>query len=375
MRNVPWVHGVTVHQHVLHVRVVSGSGGGPDKTILRSPGYVDPRRYPMTCAYLYPEGDPGINVIRDTAERFGAELITIPERGAVDLAAIDALRRLCQQRNVTIWHGHDYKSDLLGLSLRSLHPMKLVTTAHGFTRESVRTKVYYHVDNFAIRQYDHVIAVSPPLMDHCRGLGMAEEKLSYVPNAIEPDEYTFKLRRNRGRHVGVIGRFSVEKGVDRAIRVLADLPDVHLHLVGDGPQRTELEQAARLLHVDDRITWHGWQTDVRPFYDLFDLLLLPSHTEGLPNVVLEAMALGVPVAATDVGGVRLLIDHGRLGTILHPTKTKHWARLIGETLRTPTDTAAARAWIEERYSFDARMSKITSIYDALTQPSVLPAAA
>jgi len=361
--------------HILHVRVVSGAGGGPDKTILRSPGYVDPRQYAMTCAYLYPEGDRGIDVLRATADRFGAGFVAIPERGPIDLAAIEALRQLCRQRRVTIWHGHDYKSDLLGLSLRPLHPMKLVTTAHGFTRESMRTKVYYHVDNLAMRQYDHVVAVSPPLMDHCRHLGIPEEKLSHVPNAIEPGEYAFKRRENRGRHVGVIGRLSVEKGVDRAIRTLTQLPGVHLHLVGDGPQRAELEQTARALRVDGRITWHGWQTDVRPFYDLFDLLLLPSHTEGLPNVVLEAMALGVPVAATDVGGVRPLLDHGRLGTILHPRKTTHWARLIGDALHTQADTLAARQWIEERYSFPARMRKITAIYDSLTRPHALPLAA
>src|SRR5690606_27096685 len=123
-------------QHILHVRVVSGAGGGPDKTIVRSAAYVDPRRDRVTCAYLHPAGDPGIDVIRATAARYGTELIAIPERGPIDFAAIRALTQLCQRRSVTVWHGHDYKSDLLGLSIRSLHPMTLVTTAHGFTRET-----------------------------------------------------------------------------------------------------------------------------------------------------------------------------------------------------------------------------------------------
>ncbi|MCC6681223.1 MAG: glycosyltransferase family 4 protein [Phycisphaeraceae bacterium] len=365
-------------QPIMHVRVVSGSGGGPDKTILRSPRYVDPQRYPMLCAYLYPMDDPGIETIRDTARLHGADLVTIPERGPIDLSAVQQLLQLCRQHRVAIWHGHDYKSDLLGLMLRKLHPMKLVTTAHGFTRESARTRVYYHVDNLAMRGYDHVIAVSPPLLEHCRKLGISEHRLSYVPNAIEPADYAFARRKKRGGddlHLGVIGRFSVEKGVDRAIDLLTQLPQAHLHLVGDGPRRDALEAQARRRDVFDRITWHGWQKDVRPFYALFDLLLLPSHTEGLPNVLLEAMALGVPVAATDVGGVSELLDRGRLGVLLDPERSEQWAPTIRSALHAPPDTTAARQWIEQRYSFAARMKKICDVYDQLTQPSVRAIAA
>ncbi len=370
-------HGFPV-QPVLHVRVVSGSGGGPDKTILRSPHYVDPQRYPMLCAYLYPKDDPGIETIRATARLRGAELATIPERGPIDLSAVQQLLQLCRCRRIAIWHGHDYKSDLLGLMLRKLYPMKLVTTAHGFTRESARTRVYYHVDNLAMRGYDHVIAVSPPLLEHCRKLGIPPQRLSYVPNAIEPADYAFARRTPRcgdDLHLGVIGRFSVEKGVDRAIDLLTQLPHAHLHLVGDGLQRDALEEQAERLNVSDRITWHGWQEDVRPFYALFDLLLLPSHTEGLPNVLLEAMALGVPVAATDVGGISELLDRGRLGVLLDPKRPEQWAPAIRSALQAPPDTAAARQWIEHRYSFAARMKKITDIYDQLTQPSVRVCAA
>ena len=146
---------------VLHTRVVTGCGGGPDKTIFRSPRFVDQSRYKMAAAYMYPEADPGMCIVRDNAKEQGCPLYEISESGALDRHAISAMIDLCKEMKVDIWHGHDYKSNTLGLLVKRHHPMKLVTTAHGFTRETWRTKLYYHLDNLAMLGYDHVVAVSP----------------------------------------------------------------------------------------------------------------------------------------------------------------------------------------------------------------------
>ena len=108
--------------------------------------------------------------------------------------------------------------------------MKLVTTAHGFTRETWRTRLYYHVDNLAMLGYDQVIAVSPPLIKHCAYHGVNPDRLTYIPNAIDAAEYTRTRTQAQAKSamglpsnrfaIGVIGRLSPEKGVDRAIQMM-----------------------------------------------------------------------------------------------------------------------------------------------------------
>ncbi|MGB1126162.1 MAG: glycosyltransferase family 1 protein, partial [Phycisphaeraceae bacterium] len=99
---------------ILHARTVTNSGGGPDKTILRSAALLDSSRYRTIAAYLHPAGDTGIESLRGTAARFGMDMHAIPERGPIDLRAVRLLRDLCKRMHVDIWHAHDYKTDILG---------------------------------------------------------------------------------------------------------------------------------------------------------------------------------------------------------------------------------------------------------------------
>src|SRR5262249_14595914 len=117
---------------VLEVRVVKGSGGGPDKTILNSPRCLAAAGYRTVCAYMHPPGDPGFEQLRQKAERWQAPLVSVPDRGFWDWKVVPLLLNLCRRERVTIWHGHDYKSNLLGLLLRRFWPMRLVTTVHGW---------------------------------------------------------------------------------------------------------------------------------------------------------------------------------------------------------------------------------------------------
>jgi glycosyltransferase involved in cell wall biosynthesis len=365
---------------VLHTRVVSGCGGGPEKTILRSPRFIDTQRFKLAAAYLYPRGDPGMCVIRESAKQQGCTLYEIAEAHALDHHAVDAMVELCRDLKVDIWHSHDYKTNLLGRLIRRIYPMKLVTTAHGFTRETWRTRLYYHVDNLAMLGYDQVIAVSPKLVSHCAMHGVNPDRLTYIPNAIDTSEYRRTQTPAQAKAamglppdrfaLGVIGRLSIEKGVDRAIAMLADLVRIHpqteLHLIGDGPQRKELEALAMQLGVAGSIRWWGWLSDARPIYEMLDALLLPSRTEGLPNVVLEAMAMGVPVAATDVGGVSDLLDEGDCGIILQDDEHT-WARQIAPLLTLPTlsesYTDLSRRRVRDAFSFENRMQKVMGVYD------------
>ena len=369
---------------VLHTRVVTGTGGGPEKTILRSAQYADPSQLRMAAAYIHPHQDPGIGSLQKKAETWQCPMWTIGESGPADPGTIRQLLRLCKKLNVAVWHGHDYKSNLLGLMLRRQWPMKLITTLHGWTWDTARTRLYYHIDNWCLPRYDHVIVVSPKMIDHCLDRGVIKNRLTYIPNAIDPGEYeryhdTAAARAAVGISqdrmvIGVVSRFSIEKGVDRAIKTFAHLypknPHAELHLIGDGPMRQTLEQLSHDLGIDHAVRFWGWQQNTQPFFEMMDVLLLPSHTEGLPNAVLEAMALGVPVAATDVGGVADLLDHGHCGIILnqdHTTWPDRIAYLLNSPYRRTRIATLARSRVENNYSFQHRMTRIFNVYDQVLE--------
>ena len=131
---------------VLHVRVVTGAGGGPEKTILNSPRFLRQFGYDAVCAYLHPPGDPGFEKLQARAADNQAEIVSIPDRGATDFSVVSRLVQICRERQIRIWHGHDYKSNALGLLVQKFHPMRLVTTVHGWVFSSQKTDLYYAVD-------------------------------------------------------------------------------------------------------------------------------------------------------------------------------------------------------------------------------------
>ena len=367
---------------ILHTRTVTGSGGGPDKTILRSAAQLDPRRYKAIAAYLHPAGDMGIDLLRGVAARFGMGMHTIPERGPIDLRAIRLLRDLCKRLHVEVWHAHDYKTDILGRLIARQHPMKLVTTMHGFTGETWRTRLYARLSHRALRRYDRVLAVSPQLMRYAAEQGVQPDKLRYVPNGIDLSEFKRRQPREQAKYalglakdehaVAVVARFSAEKGVDRAVRMFAALnqqrPNTRLHLIGDGPQRGDLESLVDRLGLTYQVRWWGWQKDARPILEAMDTLVLPSRTEGLPNVVLEAMAIGLPVVATQVGAVNEVLDGGACGVLLSNDEDA-WAEQLLPVIDMPLvrERLLCAAWlrVNQEYDFVRRMRRVEAIYDEL----------
>jgi glycosyltransferase involved in cell wall biosynthesis len=155
-----------------------------------------------------------------------------------------------------------------------------------------------------------------------------------------------------GSVVATVGALTAEKRVDLAIRAVAGLPGVHLVVVGDGPLRDDLRALAG-AEARGRVTFTGALADVGPVYASADALALPSTTEGVPAVLIEAALSGVPAAATDVGGVSGIVDHERTGHLVGPTGDGLGAA-IGAVLRDRERLgAAARRHCLERFELAA----------------------
>ena len=378
---------------VLDARVVTGSGGGPDKTILNSPRFLEPAGYRMLCAYMHPPGDPGFEALRRRAEAWRAPLLSVPDRGFWDWRVAAELLRICRRERVAIWHGHDYKSNALGLLLRPFWPMRLVTTVHGWVKHTRRTPLYYGIDRLCLRHYERVICVSEDLHRAVpgprgpRGAVRADRerhRCRSAPAQPGPAEAKARLGIPPGRLVvGAVGRLSAEKGFDDLIRagdrLLGRGLDLELLIAGEGDDRPRLEALIAALGRGDRIRLLGFRPDTPALYQAMDAFALSSLREGLPNVLLEAMALEVPVVATRVAGVPRLVRHGENGLLVEPGSvdqmTAALARLLGDGALRAALGRAGRATVEADYSFEARMQKVRALYDDLLgRPAGSPAA-
>lgn len=370
---------------VLDTRVVHGSGGGPDKTILNSPRFLDQAGYHNLCAYMHPPGDPGFESLMQKAQTWQAPLLSVHDRGPWDWGVLKRMLQICRRERVAIWHGHDYKSNLIGLLLRPFWPMRLVTTVHGWVHWTRRTALYYEIDRLCLPRYDRVICVSEDLHERCLACGVAPGRCVVIENGIDSRQFARCVRPEEAKRrlgilpgrlvVGAIGRLSAEKGFDVLIQSVKRLLDAGLDLelliAGEGNQRPQLEAQIHASGREGRIRLLGYLPDPMPVYEAMDVYALSSYREGLPNVLLEAMAMEIPVVATRVAGVPRLVRHEENGLLVEPGSAEALAAAIARPLR-DADLASrlrrsGRTTVEVDYSFEARMRTIRSIYDDLME--------
>jgi glycosyltransferase involved in cell wall biosynthesis len=382
---------------VLHTRVVAGAGGGPEKTIHLSCGSPSTGRYWVAAAYLHTPHSVGFELLRRRAADLNYPIYGVPDRGPLDPAVLRSLLRLCRQLGVRIWHAHDYKSNALGLALRPFHPMHLVTTVHGWVTNAFRLQLYYAVDRWCLPRYEQVICVSDDLVEQVRRCGVPDPRLTLLRNAVDSDTFRRRclprdseVRRELavppGRMVlGAVGRLSPEKGFDRLLeavaRVRAEDIDFEVWIVGEGPARTQLAASIRALGLEDRVKLLGFRTDLVPLYEGLDVFALSSLREGMPNVLLEAMAMEVPVVSTDVPGALTLVVDGVTGLLTSAADVAGLAErirvlLIDASLRARL-AEAARRLVVDRFSFAERVAAERRIYDQVMDsgPALLKASA
>lgn len=370
---------------VLHARVVAGAGGGPDKTVLNSPRFLHAYGYDCTCAYLRSPIDKEFLAIRQKAASLAAQMIEVDDRGPFDIAVCNRLLQICRERDVTIWHAHDYKTNLLGLWLRRRWPMHLTTTVHGWVHRTWKTPVYYSIDRLCLPHYDHIVCVSDDLLRQCRRLRVSEARLSLIENAIDVEQYRRTLDVAAAKAqlgiaaddllIGAVGRLSPEKGFDTLLKAVAQLRqqnvDVRLLIVGEGDDRSRLESLIHQLRLGPSVKLMGYCTEPRDVVQALDVFVLPSYREGLPNALLEAMALETPVVATRVAGVPRLVRHEETGLLVEPGEVDALAsaieRMVGDANLRQRTTSEAHAVILDRHDFRQRMRRVAALYDRLLQ--------
>jgi glycosyltransferase involved in cell wall biosynthesis len=384
---------------LLELRNTYKWGGGPDKTILLSAERHNRARVKAVVAYIRSDDDSEFRVGERAAGR--VDFYDIRERAKLDPRVFAVIRKIIIDHDINVVHGHDYKSDLFAYVVRRWmwrRRIALLSTAHAWVMLDARGQLYRKLDLFLMKRFDHLIAVSHATKAEMVEAGVSPEMITVVHNAIDTDAWdrgraAGDLRDELGLSgafpvVGYVGRIMPEKDLETWLRAAAVLARGHAGarfvLVGDGRDdgtRAGLERLAAELGIADRVIFTGYRSDLLAVYATFDMFLLTSRREGLPNSLLEAMAMGLPVVTTDVAGAKELVVDRKTGFVLPQGDVDGIAAALGaltadERLRRDM-SAAGRARIEQDFSFARRLERIEELYERIvvSQPGSARASA
>jgi glycosyltransferase involved in cell wall biosynthesis len=279
---------------------------------------------------------------------------------------------------------HGYKANIVGRVAARNQDLPAVAVARGWTGESLKVRLYEAFDRFHLRWMDRVVCVSEAQAEKVRRAGVRPPRIHVAHNAIDPDRfpdpdarYRTKLQRYfrqpRTRIVGAAGRLSPEKGFDvlvaAAERVHRADRSVGFVLFGDGPCRPKLVRQINAAGLAGAFVLSGFRSDLDRFMPFFDLVVLPSYTEGLPNVVLEAFAAGVPVVATTAGGTPEIVEEGVSGHLVKPGDSAALADRILTAMASEDKLRdmglMGRQRILERFTFRTQASCYVRLFNEL----------
>jgi glycosyltransferase involved in cell wall biosynthesis len=341
---------------------------------------------------------PGEDSMAFVAERLGVDVVRIQEmRRDIspfhDAVAVLRLARLIRRERPQILHTHTAKAGALGrlaaLLAGEARPPIVVHTFHGHVLrgyfDPIRTAGFRALERWLARTSTALIAVSPQVRDDLVSLGVAPpERFAVIRLGIELEERVDQgLRREETRRllgiapdrfvVGWIGRMTGVKRAEDVLRAFRRLRecgvDATLCLVGDGPERPAVERAAGELGIMRHTLFLGSQTDVAPYYAVFDALVLPSLNEGTPVSAIESLAAGRPVVATRVGGVPDVVRDGEDGFLVDPgaidALADRLARLAADAGLRERMGAAGRKRVLPRYAVDRLVDDVDLLYRSL----------
>jgi glycosyltransferase involved in cell wall biosynthesis len=288
------------------------------------------------------------------------------------------IRRLLRGGGFDLVHAHIFASAAAAAIATLGKGLPLVITEH--TEASLQTWRTRWISRWAHRRARRTIAVSTPIERRLiERDGVPSDLVTLIPNAVipAPDETpdsagTLPDGWLEGPLVGVVARLQPEKGVanflQAATRVSRIFPKASFLVIGDGPLREELLSLAERLGISKRVRFLGYRTDSRALMGLMDVLVVPSLTEGSPLIVLEAMAAGIPVVASAVGGIPDQLRNGQEGILVPPDDPDALGEALGALLRDPAYARrlgeTGRLRTENEFSHETLVRRIEVVYRA-----------
>jgi len=363
---------------VLHLRD-SPWVDGPGRTILETGSHLDRSRVEYHIGVLVAKRE-GEHPLVDSAKQRGISVIPITDRGPLDDQLLGPILALIDNLHIDILHTSEFRSNLIAQLIKRRRPkLLMVATAHGWIANTLRRRVTRFLDKMMFRRFDHVILVSEATRSLVPRWWLSDERATVLRNALVLKSYGSDIVNKPRRPIDPqravmvnVGRLSPEKGQEMLLQAMQALtprwPKLRLKFAGIGPLEEHLRSVAHTLGLEDRVEFIGYVKDMPRLYADVDLVVQSSFTEGLPNVILEAAYLRVPIVATAVGGTAEVIAHRESGWLIEP-KLEQLIAGIAQFLEHPREFTSmaerAHQGIVQHYSFDVRTAKLTQVYERL----------
>ena len=363
--------------------------GGPERQIL---GLAHALPEDRTTVLSFAEGGRCRAFVTESM-RQGVDAAELESDTPRFRAAVSDLASRLERRKADMLLCHGYKANVLGRLAARRVGLPAVAVSRGWTGESWRVRLYEAVDRFHLRWMDRVVCVSEAQARKARRAGAAPERVRVIYNSVDPERFfdldalcrAWLLRcfpTAPRRIVGAAGRLSPEKGFDVLVRAAARVvrrdPSVGFIVFGDGARRARLQRQIQAAGLTDRFVLPGFRNDLDRFLPFFDLLTLPSYTEGMPNAVLEAFAAGVPVVATAVGGVPEVVEDGLSGFLVAAGDDAALAERIAAALETEDRLRDmgmhGRERVHEQFTFAVQARAYRQLFEELKggRPAAAP---
>jgi len=368
----------------IRVAHLVGSTGlyGAERWILALLRYLPRDRVQSTLINLVDQPGQTSDVVRLATSR-GLPAIDFYTGGRFNPASISRLAGFVAENSYHILHSHGYKADFLALFTARRTGVKVISTPHGWSKEPDRRLALYEaLDRFLLRFADHVCPLSPELRDGLRSAGVPPPKLRMLLNAVDIAEVDSVVPSAASRPgestLGYVGQLIKRKNIECLISAFrglaADREDLRLTIVGDGPLSEELRRSVEGGSVGGRVSFTGYRIDRIGVLKTFDVFVLPSREEGIPRSLMEAMAAGIPIIASDIPGNRALIANGDTGLLFPPDDPKRLAvailTLLEQAAHAKEMARRARAKVERHFSAERMANDYAALYAECSPSSV-----
>jgi len=363
---------------ILHL-IASNFVGGPEKQILHHA--LDIRNSDVDVWVGSFRDQSEKTEILKRAEELGLPTYETRSSGRFDPRAVFELASFLRRERIRLLCTHGFKANTIGALAKNLAHIPQIAFCRGWTAETLPVRVYEALERRFLLFADRIICVSEAQAEYFATRHLFQPQISVVHNAML-DSIDTGVSSNREaskvqlgfspstRLIGAVGRLSVEKGqrylVGAAPELAREFKDLKIVLLGEGRERTNLKREVSRLGLDDLIILPGFQKNVGCWMQAFDILANCSLTEGIPNAILEALALGTPVVATAVGGVPQLIRDRKTGLLVTAGSSESLACGLAEVLRDPSLASrlgeAGRSWAQQHFSASGQRELLLGIY-------------
>lgn len=381
---------------ILHVITRLDGGGSAENTILTTLG-LDKKKYDVVLIKglsLESEMSAGEKASVEDGltqiELMGVKLIIVPSlvrqiNPIIDLRTLFRLYRIFLREKPIVVHTHTSKAGILGRWASFLAGIPIVVhTPHGHVFYGyygrIKTKLFILMEKLTAPITDKIITLTEKEKEEHIQLNISKPDKFVVIHSGVKLENSHKnwdndaLRKGLGISltdsiVGTVGRLVEIKGhvylLDAARLLLNKMPNTTFLLVGDGHLTNRLKNHALSLGIKEKVVFTGWRNDVFQLINMFDIFVLPSLNEGMGRVLVEAMAVGKPIIASDVGGIPNLVIHGKNGLLVPAADAQALAKSIEFLCANPekgSEMGKEGKKIAEDYGVGSMLQKIDDLY-------------